>query len=170
MQGLSEIRRIYGEYITEAERAGKVYSSTDGLLGIGRGAGSDPCHDRFTQRLEQALSAFAAGAPPSSDTAEVLRFIYDTPLDYKNDSMIFFMLAAAHALTENLVGLLQREDAARLLARYEDAYPKASRLPAQKKIAALLRAQAGGEAAPRSKNTFFGVFKGLFKGRGRQDV
>jgi len=168
MQGLNEIRRIYGEYLTEAERVGKAYKSTDGLLGIGRGAGSDPCHDRFSQRLEQALSAFAAGAPPSSDVAEVLRFMYDTPLDHKKDSMSYFMLVAVHALTENLIGLLQPEDAAPLWARYDEAYPKASRLPAQKKIAALLRARSGAEA-PRSQNGFSGFFKGIFKGRGRED-
>jgi hypothetical protein len=162
MLPMNELRRIYDEYLSDATRIASMYKPTDGLLGVGRGPGSDPCHDRFTERLERAVESIAASAPPSPVVAEALRFIYETPLKYQGNSLVYWMLLAVHSLTEKLVVLLLPEDAAGLCARYNEVYPKSERLPAQKKILALLKAQAG-DIIPRKKNTLID----FFRGRGR---
>ena len=159
MLPMNELRRVYDEYLSDAARLSSTYKPTDGLLGFGRGPGSDPCHDRFQERLERALAVTAEAAPPSSVVAEVLSFIYEAPLRHQNNTMVSLMLKAVHTLTEPLVTLLSQEDAATLWTRYDEAYPRAERLPVQKKIAALLRERAG-DAMPRTKRTLLDILRG----------
>ncbi len=154
---IREIRRLYDEYISETERLEKDRKVTEGLMGIGRGLGAHPCHDRFTEQLEQKLDLLAANAPTAQAVREVLAFMYDVPVKNKNNSLAYWMLKAVHALTEKLIGYLTPEDAAVLSARYRESYPKSARMPAQKKIMGLLQAQAGEE---RREKSLFGIIKG----------
>ena len=112
---IREIRRLYGEYISETERLEKDRKVTEGLMGIGRGLGTHPCHDRFSERLGQLLDSLAANAPSAPAVREVLAFMYDMPLKNRNNTLAFWMLQAVHSLTERLIGFLTPEDAAVLL-------------------------------------------------------
>ena len=47
MQYILKVRQIYDEYLSDAARLQAAMKATDGLLGFGRRADSDPCHDRF---------------------------------------------------------------------------------------------------------------------------
>jgi hypothetical protein len=69
--------------------------------------------------------------------------MFDMPLKHEDNKLAYWMLMAVHALTAPLVPLLSPEDAAGLSSLYTQAYPKSVRLPAQKKVAALLKAQSG---------------------------
>ncbi|SHI23025.1 hypothetical protein SAMN02745823_03665 [Sporobacter termitidis DSM 10068] len=140
---MREIRRIYGEYFDETGRAAMNKKATDGLMGFTKGPSADPCHDRFSEQLKQTLEAFAAAPPSSQDVEEVLRYIYDTPVAYKDNTLVYLMLQAVHAHTEKLIAFLSTEDAAGLAARYIETYPRSVRLPVQNKIVKLLQAQAG---------------------------
>jgi hypothetical protein len=155
---IREIRRIYDEYLAETVRLETVRKPTDGLLGFGRGPDSDLCHDRFSERLEQALGDIAATSPASQDVYEVLRYMYDTPLQHKDNMLAYWMMLAVQSLTENLIGFLSPEDAASLSARYREAYPKSVRLPAQKKIALRLLSQSG-DMAVRKRNSLLDIFR-----------
>ena len=143
VQLLHEIRRIYNEYLAETIRLETAHKPTEGLMGFGRGPGSDVCHDQFSDRLEKALGDITADGPSSQEAFAALRFVYDAPMANKNNQLAYWMLQAVHALTGQLIGFLSPEDAAVLWTQYKELYPRATRLPAQKKIAALLQAKAG---------------------------
>lgn len=147
---IREIRRIYAEYEQETARLEKDRKVMEGLMGFGNGLGSAPCHDLFLERLEQTLGLFAANAPTDPEVYEVLDFIYNAPVKNKANAQAFWMMQGVHSLTEMLIGYLTPADAARLYARYKEAYPKSTRLPTQKKIAALLQSQSGESATKRS--------------------
>lgn len=149
---IREIKRIYADYLAETVRMQADQKVSEGLLGIGRGPGTSPAHDLFAERLEQVLDALAANSPSSSDAALILRFIYDTPLSHKDNQLAYWMLQAVHALTGNLIGALSKEDAAVLAAAYKEAYPRSTRLPAQKKIIEQLQVQAGDTSAPKKRS------------------
>lgn len=144
VQLLYEIRRIYNDYLTETNRLETVRKPTDGLLGFGKGPGSDACHDRFSEQLEKVLDEIETDEPSSGAAFAVLGYVYEAPLVNKDNTLAYWMLLAVHALTEKLIRFLSPEDAAVLTERYREAYPIHTRLPAQKKIASKLQTQAGG--------------------------
>lgn len=141
MQYLNEIQKLYDSYLDEVRRLEARRGVTDGLLGFGKGSGGDPCHDRFAGDLERLLTA-AADAGDAGDLASLLRYIYDAPLAVGERESAYWMLLAVHRLTEPLISLLQTEDAVPIAAAYHKAYPRYKRLPAMKKVAKLLKAQA----------------------------
>lgn len=149
---IREIRRIYAEYLAETVRMEAEKKITDGLLGFGKGLGSAPTHDLFSDRLDQALVSLAANSPASQEALEVLRFIYDAPKTHQDNALAYWMLMAVHALTDKLIVFLSQENAAALAAAYQDAFPRAERLPAQNKIAELLRKQAGQSAKEKRRS------------------
>lgn len=149
---IREIRRIYAEYLAETVRMEADKKMTDGLLGFGKGPGSSPMHDLFSDRLEQALVSLASNSPSSQEAFEVLRFMYDAPKTHQDNALAYWMLMAVHSLTDKLIVFLSRENAAALAAAFQDAFPKAARLPAQKKIAEQLRTQAGLSAKEKRRS------------------
>jgi hypothetical protein len=155
---IREIQRIYDDYLSETIRLEKDRKVTEGLMGFGQGLGSAPCHDQFTEKLEQMLTVFMSNVPSSDAVADVLAFMYDVPLKNKDNTLAYLMLKAVHTLTEKLIALLTPEAAAALSAMYREAYPKSERLPAQKKIAAQLQAQAGESGEPQ-KRSLLDIFK-----------
>lgn len=163
MQTMIRIRQVYDDYLTETARLGKEFRPGNSMLGFGKGTDSDPCHDLFTKRVEQALNDMAAVNPATGDVKEVLSYIYEIPEGYKNDKLAYWMMLAVHSLTERLAAFLSQKDAAALALRYAELYPKSARLPAQRKIAQLLQAQ-GGISPDRRKNIFA---EALSKIRGR---
>ena len=137
------IRQIYDDYIADVIHLQATRKPTDGLMGFGKRADADPCHDRFVERLEQKLNEMAKVEPSSEETSAVLSFIYKAPQDLKNDSLTYWMLLAVHGLTSVLVPFLSKADAAKLSALYLDLYPKHSLLPSQKTLAQHLISQSG---------------------------
>jgi hypothetical protein len=76
-QLMKEIQRAYTDYLSETKHLEDQRKPADGLLGFGRGLGTAPCHDQFSERLEQLLESLTADVPSSQDAEAVLRFIYD---------------------------------------------------------------------------------------------
>jgi hypothetical protein len=159
MQYILKIRQLYDEYLSDTARLQAAMKATDGMLGLGRRPDSDPCHERFMEQLGAALDAMAFGAPSSADTAEVLRFMVEKPSAYRGNSLVYIMLLAVHGMAASLIPFLSPPDAAALSARYVEEYPKNTWLPAQKKIATLLKKQAGG-AAPDQKPSLMDRLRG----------
>ncbi len=138
-----EIRQIYDDYLSDTIRLDATRKPTEGLLGFGSGPGSDVCHDRFSQRLEQTLNDIAAKEPSSKEASAILRFVYEAPTEYRDNKLGYWMLQAVHVLTDKLICFLSPEDAAELTQWYADTYPKSARLPVQNEIFAHLKEQAG---------------------------
>ena len=137
--GPEEIRILYREYLALAERLERERKPADGLCGKGREPADDPCHDRFADDLEAALSGFASGSPEPEAVREVLAFIYRAPKEHPEPLSIFWMLKAVHGLTADLIPLLGPDDAVLLCTQYDQDYPRRERLPVQKKVYEALK-------------------------------
>ena len=146
-----EIRTIYNDYLSDTIHLEETRKPTDGLLGFGKRADSDPCHDRFCERLKLSLNDLSAAEPSSKTAYAVLRFVYEAPQLHRDNKQAYWMLLAVHGQTDGLIRFLSKEDAAELSAWYNNAYPKRVLLPVQKTLAAHLQAQAGGSVAQNRK-------------------
>ncbi|PKM72397.1 MAG: hypothetical protein CVU91_08315 [Firmicutes bacterium HGW-Firmicutes-16] len=138
-----EIRGIYDDYIAEVKNLLATRKPTDGLMGFGKRAGDDVCHERFADRIEQKLNDFAQALPSSESVYAVMRVVFEIPQKHKDDSLTYWMLLAVQGLTDVLIPLLTKQDAVKLSELFSELYPKYSWLPVQKKIAAQLFLQAG---------------------------
>ncbi|MFB0919740.1 MAG: hypothetical protein QMB62_02475 [Oscillospiraceae bacterium] len=138
-----EIRAIYDDYIADVKKLIASRKPTDGLMGFGKRAGDDICHERFADRLEQKFIDIAQASPSSEEAFTVMRYVFETPPEYKNDSLTYLMLLAVQGLTDVLIPFLSKEDACKLSSLFSDLYPKYSYLPAQKKLAEQLISQSG---------------------------
>ena len=142
MTGLAEIRSLYQEYLDAAERVERERKPGDGLFGLGKKPSDDPCHERFTTALETALRDFAAPGPDSRQVREVLAHIYEAPVEHREPASAYWMLNAVHGFTLELIERLSTEDAAALLARYAEAFPRRERLPVQQQVYTALKRAA----------------------------
>ena len=142
MSGLAEIRSLYQEYLEQAERVERDRRPGDGLFGVGKKPSDDPCHDRFASALETALRDFAALEPDSPRIREVLSHIYRAPAEHREPMSAYWMLCAVHGFTLELIGRLNAGDAAALLSRYAEDFPRWERLPVQRQVYAALKRSA----------------------------
>lgn len=154
-----EIKQIYGDYLIDIKNLEAKRKPTDGLMGFGKRDDYDPCHERFSDRLEQKLKDIENEPPSSEKACAVLRYVFNVPQDEKGSLSAYWMLIAVHGFADGLISFLSKEDAGGLSELYEDLFPKYKRLPVQQKIASHLQEQAGG--SKKSKGLF-----GFLKNRG----
>lgn len=157
-----EILAIYDDYLRDTIHLEETRKPTDGLLGFGRRADSDPCHDRFAERLEQALNDLSATEPSSATACAVMNYIFSAPQMHKDNRQAYWMLLAVHGQTDRLIRFLSKEDAAGLSAWYNDTYPKHVLLPVQKTLSAHLRSQSGDRLVQKKKG-LVDFFRGAVK-------
>ena len=138
-----EVKQIYEDYLNEIKELEANRKPFEGLLGFGKRPDSDPCHDRFAERLGQELRELAQNAPSSGETANIMREMFEMPGRVGNKSVAYWMLIAVQQLAEGLIPFLTTEDASAISDIFEDKYPRYSQLPAQRKFAEKLLAQAG---------------------------
>ena len=139
MSGLKEIKELYDAYIENVENLERNRKFTAGLLGLAKGPKDDPCHDQFAKDLETAISEFAASDPDPEEVYALLNYMYSIPLKYRDNNIIYWMLAAVHTLAFDLISCLRKEDAVILYDQYNCDYPRRERLPAQKKTLKALK-------------------------------
>ena len=133
-KGLEEIRRLYEAYLEQVRQAEQSRRPFDGYMGFGPKLGDAPCHGQFARDLEALLKDLARQAPDSGQARELLEFIYRAPQQHREPRAVYWMLLAVHALTAELIGLLNREDAQELLEEYKGLYGQRGQPPAQKKV------------------------------------
>ena len=131
---------------------------TDGLLGFGKRADADPCHARFSDRLELKLREISEKALSSGEAAELMRFVFEAGEIREDGPSAYWMLVAVHGHTDVLIPLLSPMDAWNLYRLYLDRYPKYSLLPVQKSLAKHLLEQAG-EASKQKKKGLLSLLK-----------
>ena len=66
---LDMLRRAYEMYREELEAAERKQKPTDGLLGFGRSLKDDACHERFDERVAQAVSDLCDQSPESKEAS-----------------------------------------------------------------------------------------------------
>ncbi len=149
--------RTYLEAVDNAERNRKL---GEGMFGFPGGPANHPCHEQFVKQLEEFLEEFRQkvseyrkspeesglrkdGLFDSKAVKTVLTAVYASADLHHDMQSAYWTLIAVHGLTGNLIGLLSPEDAAELLAAYEDSFPRSRRLPAQNKVVSLLKETAG---------------------------
>lgn len=134
---LEEIQALYRDYEAEFFRLEKNRRVGEGAFGLRGGPRDYPCHQQFARDLERLLKE-AEGFP--DETEQILAHVFFAPLHRREGrDAVYWMLAAVHGLAEGLIPLLDSAAARRLLTRYEGAYPRRDRLPAQKKIVNALK-------------------------------
>ena len=141
MTDAQTVETLYEEYLKAALQAEASRRPMDGIFGFGKKPADDPCHTAFLDRLTE-LCACAADAAPE-EARRALSVIIEAPEKHRTPVSVYWTLIAAHGPGAALAGNLLPEDAAALLAAYEKAYPKRTRLPVQKKMADALKKRAG---------------------------
>ena len=136
------IRKIYDSYFEKALAAEKNRKPTDGMFGIGKKPGDDPCHAEFAAELETAIRAYSETQPSSPQVRELLKFMYQIPKSHEDPKSIYWMLVAVHGLTAELIPLLSAQDADALKTCYAAAYKRWERLPVQQQILRALKQAA----------------------------
>ena len=132
-KGLEEIRRLYEAYLEQVRQAEQSRRPFDGYMGFGPKLGDAPCHGQFARDLEALLKDLARQAPDAGQAQQP-----------REPRAVYWMLLAVHALTAELIGLLNREDAQELLEEYKGLYGQRGQPPAQKKVLSTLKAACSG--------------------------
>ena len=128
------IRKMYDDYFEKALAAERNRKPTDGMFGIGKKPGDDPCHTEFAAELEAALNEYAAEKPASADVRALLAFMYSVPKSHEEPKSVYWMLLAVQGLTLPLIPLLSPEDVAVLKKGYAAQYRRWERLPVQQQV------------------------------------
>ena len=136
---MDNIVRIYDSYFTSLNEQISEQSISDGLMGMGRKEDSLPCHDKFYTSLSAELTAFTDSSPCDTEVESIVKYILEAPLLHTEPKSAYWMMLAAHSLTEGLIAALSDEAAERLAAWYGKAYPRHERLPAQKKLLKMMQ-------------------------------
>lgn len=137
--GYSSIENVYSEYISEVEKNNSKRKLSDGLMGFGKRADSYSCHDEFYQKLNDEILAITKDTELQSEVFDVIMFVFQAPLKNKNNTSAYWMMMAAHSLTENLFPMISGNKAAELLHWYTETYPRYERLPNQDKMLKVLK-------------------------------
>ncbi|MBP0975094.1 MAG: hypothetical protein J6P20_03430 [Oscillospiraceae bacterium] len=142
MISLQEIQNIYQGYFDAVQKAEQNRKITDGMFGFGKKPADDPCHTDFLETLRSILTSETHEKPDSKHIQEILSYIYVSPAEHPEPLSAYWMLIAVHGLTNGLIPLLSKDDAAALLETYSKTYRRWERLPVQKNIIRLLKSQA----------------------------
>ena len=135
-QALLDAFSDYRKDIDSYERRRKP---TDGLFGLGRSLRDDPCHERFDERVAQAVQEMCA-AQPAPDTAEraVRLLILRGDADgWPTAAQWMFRAVERHCVP--LIPFLTPGAAAVLYREYAERYRPWDRLPAQKDVLKALK-------------------------------
>lgn len=135
----NSIVRIYSEYIFATEKLNNERNFADGFMGFGKKEDNNSCHDKFYTHLEEELSALTKTSLSQTELVEILKYIYIIPFENRKNVSAYWMMIAAHSLTECLIPLLSKENAERFAEWYGKIYPRNKRLPVQNKILKLLK-------------------------------
>lgn len=137
---LDALEQAYTRYRQDIETYERKSKPTDGLLGFGRSLKDDACHERFDERIAEAVSAIC-GSKPAPEAAEravralIAREDTDTwPIAAQ------WMLRAVERHSMPLLAYLSPEAANALSRQYASRYKPWDRLPAQKQVLKALKA------------------------------
>ncbi len=139
---LERLERLLEDYLRDAEELEKNRKPTE-LFGLKFGPADDRRHARFSEDAAALVRELAAAKPDSAGARAFLEALWNAPRRHPEPRSACWMLVAAQGLSQELIPLLSREDAAALAAAYERAWPRRARLPVQDGVLKALRRAAG---------------------------
>lgn len=134
--------QAFADYRRDLETYERTRKPTDGLLGFGRSLKDDPCHDRFDERVKQAVDGLCAAPPSPEDAERAVRALILWDDDPSWPLAAQWMLRAIERHSLPLIPFLSREAAASLCRAYAGRYRRWERLPVQQDIYKALKAKA----------------------------
>lgn len=141
---MTPLIQAFSDYRQDIEKCQRKLRPTDGLLGFGHGLKDDACHERFDERIQQAVGELSASSLTPAQAESVLRtlLLRDDVETWPLAAQWMLVAIQRHALP--LIPLLNQEQAAGLAVSYEKRWPRHTRLPAQRDILkALKKARQG---------------------------
>ncbi len=131
-------------YRQDLENYARKSKPTDGLLGFGRSLKDDACHDRFDERVKEAVDGIAAASPTPEEAEKTVGLLLrydarDWPLAAQ------WMLRAMERHTLPLIPFLAPQAAAAFQKEYAARYKPWDRLPTQQEVFKALKRRAEGK-------------------------
>ena len=143
---LEEVIRVYEAYVEDFRRRDKDRKPFDGVFGLRGGPQDYPCHEQFTQNLEDKLKELQSQSMDPVEMAEILRFIYCVaPVRWESETAVYWMMLAVHGLTLELIPEMDPAMARTLYDEYRKQFPRRLRLPVQVKVVDALKKRMKGK-------------------------
>ncbi len=136
---LDRLEEAFLLYRKELEECARRQRPADGLFGIGHSMKDDLCHDRFDERVGEAVRAICALSPGPGEAERAVRRLLCPGGDAPWPLSAQWMLRAAERHALSLIPFLEREAAGAILKEYTARYRPWDRLPAQKQVCAALK-------------------------------
>lgn len=138
------LEQAFTIYRQDLEACIRKSKPTDGLLGFGHSLKDDPCHERFDERVKEAVDGICALSTDPEDAARTVRMLL------RNDMSSWpvaaqWMLRAIERHCLPLIPCLSPSDAGVFLKDYTARYKPWDRLPVQQEIYKALKHRAGAE-------------------------
>ena len=111
----------------------------DGLLGLGKHPGEDPCHDQLDERVKALCDEASGEEATAGGRLELVEGILRAEGRWKGPEFARLMLCAIQRHALPLIPLLEGADRARLAEWYAKACPRYRRLPVQEQVLAALK-------------------------------
>lgn len=127
------LNQITEDYIEEAKTVAKNAKPFAGVFGFGGGLGNDPCHERYYNKLEEALK------DEDIDAYEAIKYLFNAETSYEAPKAVTFMLSAIQGLALPLIPKLSQEQKDELREWYDVHVPKRNRLPVQTNVYKALK-------------------------------
>ena len=132
----------FEKYHQDLEEYARKSKPTDGLLGFGHSLKDDPCHDRFDERVKEAVDGIAASPPTPEAAKQIVGMLF------RDDIQTWplaaqWMLRAIERHSLPLIPFLSPDSAAAFQKEYAARYKPWERLPVQQEVFKALKRQAG---------------------------
>lgn len=137
MSALNELSAIYTKYEQTMNEVCIKTSPLARAFGFGMTPRNHPCNTEFYEGVSAWVSSFLASDPCEQDIYAATRYILAAAAEGQNNDAYWYMYAAQNHAKE-LIPLLTPDHRKLLRSYYDDHYPKADLLPAQKEIYGLL--------------------------------
>ena len=131
---MEELKRLYENYLNQVDRLQRERKPFEGAFGLGGGPGTNPCHRKFAQDVEQLLAQM-----PQPERLEAMEYIFRQAPAHKDNPLVYWMFLAVHGSVVPFLKELTPQQAQQLRAWYENAYPERDRLPCQHRVVYTLK-------------------------------
>ncbi len=138
----------FSKYSQDLEEYARKSKPTDGLLGFGRSLKDDPCHERFDERVKEAIDGICASSPAPEDASRTVKMLLRDDMQAWPLSAQW-MLRAIERHILPLIPFLSPASAAAFQKEYAARYKPWERLPVQQEVFKALKRQAGEEKKGR---------------------
>ena len=135
----SAFQEILASYASALQALETRSHPGDGLFGLGRKKGDDPCHEAMDQAVSSLLTSLAGDPEAVSQVPAVLRLLLEAESVSPWPEHARWMLIAIQRHGQLLVPLLSPADASALAVWYAGRYSRSQRFPVQRDLLRALQ-------------------------------